>query len=49
MTVGSLSPVRALSICDGARFRHGRAGVRGKSGGCGMGRPAFCPERLRPG
>jgi len=49
MTVGSLSPVRALSICDRASFRPGRAGMRAKSGGWGMGGPAFCPQRLRPG
>src|SRR5215813_552950 len=49
MTVGSLSPVRALSISDGACTRHGRARMRAKSGGWGMGWLPFGRELFRPG
>src|SRR5215468_7707438 len=49
MTVGSLSPVRALSISDGACTRHGRAKMRAKSGGWGMGWLPFGRELFRPG
>src|SRR5215831_10390490 len=49
MTVGSLSHVRALSISDGACSRHGRARMRAKSGGWGMGRLPFGRELFRPG
>src|SRR6266516_3077632 len=49
MTVGSLSPVRALSIGDGACFRQGGARTCAESGGWGAGWPAFCRERFRPG